>query len=477
MTEKNKERLPDDEREQVQDSAARSDVNDTYPNPLEAGVERVLTPFNDFIRDQTTGSVLLIIATLMALIIANSSFAQAYESFLVMHAGFVLGDWTLKMSVQHWINDGLMSLFFFVLGLEIKREILVGELRNPQQSFPVIAAALGGMLIPAGIFYLLNANTASVHGWGIPMATDTAFAVGILSLLGRRIPVALITFLTALAIIDDLGAILVIAVFYTSTINLVFLSLACALLVMLIVCNLFGCRRPAIYITIGALVWLAMLASGVHASVAGILVAMTVPARPKRGPVWFVSSARKLITQFENIEKESVQPILAEKEQHKLVERVQESAKKATTPLRRWEHALDHPVALFVMPVFALANAGIPINSNVLSAVWSDSLSLGIVLGLVAGKAIGISLFAWLALQLTPGRLLQGVTMRHIIGVGMLGGMGFTMSIFISGLGFANAPQALVMAKTAILLASLIAGVSGFFWLYLSGGSADNIRQ
>ncbi len=287
----------------------------------------------------------------------------------------------------------------------------------------------------------------------------------------------MLTFLTALAIIDDLGAILVIAIFYTSTINLAFLSLVCALLALLVMCNLFGCRRPAIYITIGA-TGLAGNAGvgcpcqrcwypGSHDS------AGTSQTRP-----WLVrESARKLIKQFENIEKESVQPILGKKEQHKLVERVQESAKKATTPLRRWEHALDHPVALFVMPVFALANAGIPIDANLLPAVWGDSLSLGIVLGLVAGKAIGISLFAWLALQLTSGRLLQGVSMRHIIGVGMLGGMGFTMSIFISGLGFANAPQALVMAKTAILLASLIAGVSGFIWLRLSGGPADNIRQ
>lgn len=445
-----------------------------YPNPLAASFERVMTPFQEFIRYQTTGSILLIVCTVIALLIANSPLAHNYENFLEMQTGFVFGEWSLKMSVHHWINDGLMSLFFFVLGLEIKREILVGELKDPQQSLPVIAAALGGMLAPAAIYYVFNADSASVHGWGIPMATDTAFAVGILALLGRRIPLALITFLTALAIIDDLGAILVIAVFYTESINLLFLSLAGLFIMVLAGLNLSGFRRPAIYIIGGGIVWLAMLGSGVHATVAGILVAMTIPARPKRGSRWFVLHARNLINKFEDIEKNSTSPILGEAEQHKVVENVQSMAEKASTPLRRWEHALEHPVALFVLPVFALANAGIPVDFSSLPTLLSEPLSLGIILGLVVGKTIGISLLAWLALRLKLGRLSQGLNMHHIIGIGLLGGMGFTMSIFISGLGFASTPEALLTAKTAILLASLVAGLSGYLWLRLHIGLADD---
>jgi len=438
-----------------------------YPNPLEARLERIITPFQEFTRDQTTGSILLILCTLVALGLANSPFADSYENLVDMHVGFVLGEWSLTMSLRHWINDGMMSLFFFVLGLEIKREILVGELNDPQQSFPIILAALGGMLAPALIFYVFNSGTTAVHGWGIPMATDTAFAVGILALLGRRIPFALITFLTALAIIDDLGAIMVIGIFYTETISLPYLTTAGLLLLTLVVCNIAGFRHPLIYVIGGGIIWLAMLGSGVHASVAGILVALTVPARPKRNSDWFVRRTRKLINEFEDIEDESANSILSDVEQHAVVERVQDSAEKASTPLRRWERALETPVALLVMPIFALANAGIAVNIDSLSTLSTDPLALGIIIGLVAGKSIGISVFAWLALKLKFGRLSQGINMNHIIGIGLLGGMGFTMSIFIAGLGFANNPEALLAAKSAILMASLLAGVAGYLWLRL----------
>lgn len=452
--------------------------NKNHPRPLEARFERALTPFHDFVRDQTTGSVLLIVCTVIAVVIANSSLAPEYENVLEMRAGFVFHTWSFEMSLRDWVNDGLMSLFFFVLGLEIKREILVGELKDPQQSLPVLAAALGGMLLPAGIFYLLNVSAFSVHGWGIPMATDTAFAVGILALLGRRIPLALITFLTALAIIDDLGAILVIAIFYTGSINLFFLSLAAVFFAALLVCNRLGCRRPIFFIIGGVIVWFAMLGSGVHATVAGILVALTIPARPKCGSEWFVRRTRKLVNEFEDIEAQATRPILGEDQQHKVVEHVQNSAKLASTPLRRWEHAFEHPVALFVMPVFALANAGVPVDLSTLPALWAEPLSTGIILGLVVGKAVGISGLVWLALYLKLGRLSDGVTMHHIIGIGLLGGMGFTMSIFIASLGFAGSPEALVTAKTAVLLASLCAGLSGYLWLRLgSVRTQDNNMQ
>lgn len=446
-------------------TANNKNKTESYPKPLEAGLERVLTPFQEFIHNQTTGSVILVVCTVAALIIANSPLAHDYERLIEMPAGLVFGDWSLKMSVRHWINEGLMSMFFFVLGLEIKREILVGELKEPKQSFPVIAAAIGGMLIPAAIFLAFNHGSLTIHGWAIPMATDTAFAVGILMLLGSRIPVALLTFLTALAIIDDLGAILVIAVFYTESINLPSLSLAGLFLVLLIGCNAFGCRNPLVYFIGGGMIWLAMLSSGIHATVAGILVALVVPARPKREPHWFVRHARNLIDEFEYVEQRSKKSILGEEKQHAVAERVQDTAEKVTTPLRRWERALERPVGLLVMPIFALSNAGIHIDIRSLSAVWTEPLTLGIVLGLVIGKCIGISLLCWLAIRMNLGRLSQDVTMRHIVGIGLLGGMGFTMSIFIAGLGFENNPEMLHGAKTAILIASLLAGVSGYLWL------------
>ncbi|MCG6860241.1 MAG: Na+/H+ antiporter NhaA [Chromatiaceae bacterium] len=438
-----------------------------YAKSLEEGFERALTPFQEFISDQRSGSVLLLVCTLSALLIANSPLAHIYEALVETPAGFVLGEWSFTMSVRHWINDGLLSLFFFLLGLEIKREVLVGELKDPQQSLPIIAGSLGGMLIPTAIFLAFNSDSETIHGWGIPMATDTAFAVGVLALLGRRIPVGLFTFLTALAIVDDLGAILVLAIFYTQSLNLSLLGIAGFFLLVLVGCNALGIRRPFVYFIVGALVWLATLGSGVHATIAGVFVALTVPARPKREPRWFVHEARALIDEFEKVETQSEQPVLGNNDQHMVVERVQDTAEKATTPLRRWEHFLERPIALFVLPVFALANAGVPVDVQTLAALATDRLALGIGLGLVVGKSVGITLLTWLALRLNLGRLSRNVTMRHIAGIGLLGGMGFTMSIFIAGLGFANNPDALLTAKTAILLASLAAGVSGYLWLRL----------
>jgi NhaA family Na+:H+ antiporter len=439
--------------------------------PLEKKLEDIIPPFQRFTHDQTTGSILLIICTLTALLIANSTLARGYESLLLTETGLVFGDWSLTMNLRHWINEGLMSLFFFVLGLEIKRELLVGELKGARRSLPMIAAALGGMLVPALIYAAFTAGTPLIHGWGIPMATDTAFAVGVLVLLRRHIPAGLTAFLTALAIIDDLGAILVIAVFYTKTLNLSFLAAAALLLLLLIVLNLVGIRRPGVYFLIGGLVWLAMLGSGIHATVAGVLVALTVPARPKRSPEWFVNQTHELADEFENLERKSVKPLLGEVAQHAVAERVQDTVEMATTPLQRWERYLESPVALLVMPVFALVNAGIPVDVQAFAGLWSDHLALGIVLGLVLGKGVGITFMTWLSLRLGLGQLSEGVHMRHIAGIGLLGGMGFTMSIFITNLGFTSEPATLVTAKTAILFASLIAGLSGFLWLRLLGDS------
>jgi len=434
---------------------------------LEKGFARVLTPFEEFIRDQKTASVLLLASTLIALIIANSPLADQYEGFVKTRIGFVLGDHDYAMTLHHWVNDGLMALFFFILGLEIKRELLVGELREPARALPVIAAAAGGIVVPALLYYALNHGGDAIQGWAIPMATDTAFAIGILALLGSRAPAGLTTFLLALAIIDDIGAVLVIALFYSDSISMVHLVTAVALLAALLALNHLGVRRPLVYFLGGGLVWLAMLGSGVHATLAGILVALIVPARPARSPRAFLRRSRQLIDEFEEIETsvDVPTPILAEPEQHSVVEQLQETAAEATTPLQLWERTLEHPVALFVLPLFALVNAGIAIEPAALPALLSDSLALGIVLGLVVGKTAGISLATLAVLVLGGGRLPEGMQQRHLLGLGLLGGMGFTMSLFIAGLGFASQPEQLVIAKSGILTASLIAGAGGYLWL------------
>lgn len=445
--------------------------HDTGGTRLEERFGRIVSPFQTFMHDQATASVILIVCTLVALLIANSHLSADYHELLQTPFGFSLGEWSLRKSLHFWINDGLMAIFFFILGLEIKREILAGDLRSRRRVLPVMAAAMGGMLFPAAIYFIFNYQTDAQHGWGIPMATDTAFAVGMLALLGKRIPKSLTAFLAALAIIDDIGAILVIAIVYTESIQLTYLSMAGGLLVVLILFNALGVRRPGIYLFFGAIVWYAMLKSGVHATIAGILVALTIPARPKKGKRWFVNHIHRLLKQLEQIENKRPEPapILAESEQHAVLENVEETVKKTTTPLQRWESGLEHPVALFVLPVFALANAGIAIDSGTFSALYTETLTIGIVLALVPGKCIGISLFGWLVTKTGWGDLPPGMTTNHLLGIGLLGGVGFTMSIFITGLSFSSLPEYIVMAKSGILFASLIAGIAGYLWLYRTG--------
>lgn len=440
--------------------------NTTVQNKLEKRFEQVVSPFQSFIRDQTTSSMLLIVCTGVALWLANSPFNDSYRVFIETPVGLVVGNRLFAMSLHHWVNDALMTVFFFLLGLEIKRELLAGELQDLQRMLPVVMAAIGGMLFPALLFLTLNFGSETEHGWGIPMATDTAFAVGILALLRRRIPSTAFVFLTALAIIDDIGAILVIAVFYTADIEILYLVQSVAALSLLLLFNLLGIRNSWIYLAGGIVVWGTLYQSGVHATVAGILVAFSVPARPKRETDWFLQKARRLMHRFERLERErgNTENILGNIDQHDIVEGVQVAANKATTPLRRWERALEQPVALFVLPLFALVNAGIPISAETFHALWDGTLASGVVLGLVLGKSLGIPLFAWLAVRLGWGDFPRDLDIRHIIGIGMLGGMGFTMSIFIADIGFDQA-DLLVGAKSGILIASLFAGCMGWCWL------------
>tara|TARA_R110002167_G_scaffold201334_2_gene404931 strand:+ start:5644 stop:7026 length:1383 start_codon:yes stop_codon:yes gene_type:complete len=451
--------------------------NEPTRTALEQAFDKALSPFQTFIEDQKTSSILLIVATLMALAIANSDWFDNYRDLLGMHLGILLGNERFAMSLGHWINDGLMALFFFVLGIEIKRELLAGELRELKQVAPILAAAVGGMLLPALIYYAINTGSPTVVGWGIPMATDTAFAIGLLVLLGERVPKSAFAFLTALAIIDDIGAILVIAFFYSEEINPTLLVLAAVMLAGLALCNVLGIRRPSAYLIGGVAIWVAMLGSGVHATLAGILVAATIPARPRQDTSWFLERAKTLLQRFETIEdrKQQATPILEEEEQHAVAEDVIDAAGEATTPLRRWEQALRDPVALLVMPIFAFANAGIGLDEISVSEMLTEPLAIGILLGMVVGKGIGIPLFAWVAIRCKIGQLPAGLSLRHVVGLGLLGGIGFTMAIFISSLGFGQQPETLVMAKASILLGSTLAGVLGYLWLLQcnKGSSTD----
>jgi NhaA family Na+:H+ antiporter len=434
-----------------------------YYAPLERTFERIATPFEEFIHRQSTSGLLLVATTVLALALANTAAAHAYEGVLHTHLSLTLGPWTLDHSLHHWINDGLMSLFFFLVGLEIKREVLVGELASLRQASLPIIAAIGGMVVPALIYLGVNPEGPATRGWAVPMATDIAFAVGILVLLGSRIPHGLITFLVALAIVDDLGAVAVIALFYTDHIALGALAMAGLWLAVLVAFNLLGIRRPWPYFLVGGLLWLAMLESGVHATLAGILTAWTIPARAKFDPVTFSSQVRDLMDRFDR----RVRPgrgLLRNPDQHALVQTLENGVHMVEAPLQRLEHTLHLPVALFIIPVFALANAGIPLDPGNLGEVLTQPVTLGIVLGLVVGKTVGIAGSALLAKRLGIGQLPAGVRPLHLVGVGLIAGIGFTMSIFITDLAFQDA-ETVVLAKTGILAASLLAAVAGLAWL------------
>ncbi len=432
--------------------------------PLERHFERIVTPFAEFVQSQTTSSILLLACTLAALFLANSAWAPDYRAWVEMPLGVHLGPWGFEQSLRHWINDALMSLFFFVIGLEIKREVLAGDLSDMRQARLLIVTAAGGMAVPALIYLSINVSGPQVHGWGIPMATDTAFALGVMALLGDRVPRSLVMFLAGFAIVDDIGAVLVIAAFYTSNIAAAPMLMAGVFLSLLILLNVLGVRASWIYIAVGALLWVAVLQSGLHASIAGVVVAMTIPARPKVGPSRLLRQLSRLGRRLE-VRRRREPDVLGDQRQHALVQRIQDSARRATTPLQRWEHLLERPVALLVLPVFALANAGVPLGWDGLGDSLTQPVTLGVALGMVLGKFVGITGMCWLGLRLKLGSLPQGVRLREVAGVGLLGGMGFTMAIFIASLGFEQAPDTLYQAKAGILFGSLVAGVAGYLWL------------
>ena len=388
-----------------------------------------LQSFKDFLYSQQIGGVILIICVIISLIVANSGWSVGFNSLLSSKIGYESANIDLNYPVSLWINDGLMAIFFLLVGLEIKREIVEGELSSPKKAAMPIFAALGGMVVPAGIYFLFNASTATSSGWGIPMATDIAFALGVLSLLGKRLPTSLKIFLAALAIVDDLGAILVIAIFYTKELHWDQLLYSGGILAVLVILNRLKVKKLVFYIIPGIFLWYFIHHSGIHATIAGVLMALTIPTNPV----------------------------------------------KEKSPLETLEHAIVKPVNFLIMPIFALANTNIRFEPAMIAGLYSP-LGLGIILGLVLGKPLGITLFSWLSVKVGLSSLPAKATWMHIIGIGIISGIGFTMSIFIGLLSFSD-PLFQVEAKFSILVASLIAGIAGFIILNFLGKKAKKQKK
>jgi len=418
-------------------------------------IDRILSPFQEFFQQEASSGILLIIATIAALIWANSPWADSYSSLWHTNVSIGFGNFEISKDLLLWINDGLMAVFFFVVGLEIKREVLVGELASPRRAILPILAAVGGMVVPAGFFLLLNPSGPAQAGWGIPMATDIAFALGILSLLGKRAPLSLKIFLTAVAIVDDLGAVLVIALFYTSKIVWVSLIIGGIFLLILIIMNRLGVRSPIVYALLGIGLWVAFLKSGVHATIAGVLLAMTIPVKTRINTDEFFKHASFFLDEFRKQGKPG-QSVLTNKDQRAAIQAIEVAAQ---TPLQRLEHILHPWVGYFIMPVFALANAGVAIKGDFLSA-FVQPVTLGIMAGLIFGKQVGIFSASYLAVKLGWSELPPGMTWTRLYGLSWLAGIGFTMSLFIASLAFGTS-EFLTMAKAGILVASLIAGTVG----------------
>ncbi len=473
-------------------SGVRSGVNGTptfyingerYDGPwdIESLVEEIEKPigvqvrnlFNRFTRLQASGGILLVITTLIALLLANSGLSDAYFGFWKTDFSITYGEVGLTKYLLKWVNDGLMVLFFFVVGLEIKREITVGELNSARRAALPLMAAVGGMVLPALIYVALNAGGIGMQGWAIPMATDIAFMLGLLALLGRRIPLSLRIFFTALAIVDDLGAVLVIALFYTSDILWGALGVAGLIVLVLIALNWLGVRNPLPYALLGIGLWLAFVQSGVHATIAGVLLALTIPSQTRVQAQAFMAQCIAALGGVggEDMAIGSQEVELSDRRQA-AAHTLEAIAERMQSPAQRLEHSLTPWATYLVLPIFALANAGVVISTD-LSALLSDRIALGIILGLVFGKSFGITLFTWLAVKLRIAELPSRVGWKQLFSATWLAGIGFTMALFITNSAFSD-PEQLATAKLAILIASLISGVIGFGLLILTSRERDS---
>ncbi|GIV98128.1 MAG: Na(+)/H(+) antiporter NhaA [Herpetosiphonaceae bacterium] len=428
-------------------------------------IKYMVRRFNEFVELEAAGGVLLLASTVVALLWANSPWVSSYVNLWQTTMTLQVGAFEISKPLLLWINDGLMAIFFFVVGLEIKREVLIGELATPRQAVLPIAGAIGGMLVPAALYMLINLGGPGATGWAIPMATDIAFALGVLALLGNRVPLSLKIFLTALAIVDDLGAVMVIALFYTAEIAWSYLAMGMGFLLILLLVNRLGVRSLLIYAVLGVGLWVVFLKSGVHATVAGVLLALTIPARARINPHAFVERSRTVLEDFER-STDPDESVLTNEPQQAAIQELEEMCTDVESPLQRLEHALHPWTAFFIMPVFALANAGVAFEANLVEAL-TQPVTLGIILGLSIGKPLGITLLSWLAVRSGLAVKPEDVSWLQLHGAGWICGIGFTMALFIATLAFGATPL-LAEAKIGILFASLIAGIVG--WILLSRG-------
>jgi len=432
-----------------------------HPEEKRALVDRwVIEPMARFINNSTMSGIILFSSAFLALILSNSPWAEEFHHLWEVEFSIGFNGHYISNDLHHWINDGLMAIFFFVVGLELKREIIAGELSNPRKAVLPLAAAIGGMIVPALIYLFFNTSGEQANGWGIPMATDIAFALGVLYLLGDRVPLSLKIFLTALAIADDIGAVLVIAFFYTSNIHFDSLLVGAIVMAILVVSNLVGVRNSVYYAILGiGGLWLAFLMSGVHATIAAVLAAFTIPASVKVSESAFSAKLQSLLAQFQLAKPNNVRTV-TDAQLH-ILEEIRDVSKKALTPLQRLEHAMHPLVAFVIMPIFALSNGGVTFSGDVLEQITSP-VALGVMAGLLFGKVVGVVGVVYLMLWLKLAALPEGLNKQHILGAGFLAAIGFTMSLFISGLAFSDRTF-IVEAKIGILCASVFASVVGYF--------------
>lgn len=442
-------------------------------NAKNTPINKIILPVQRFIQQEKSGGLVLGISVVLALVLANSPWRHDYFEFLDYKLGlFFNGMPYLELSIHHWINDGLMAIFFFVVGLELKREIIAGELSNPRKAILPVIGAFGGMLFPAVVYLAFNPIGEVQNGWGIPMATDIAFALGVLYLLGNRIPLALKIFLTAVAIVDDLGAVLVIAFFYTSDISFINLGLGVLILLLMFLGNRMGIRNVVFYAILGIIgVWTLFLMSGVHATIAAVLAAFMIPANVKINEDVFVARLKKHITQFRNADPNQL-PTLTN-EQMFILERLTKDTNKAMAPLQRLEHGLHPFVSFVVIPIFALVNAGINIVDMDFKVLWDTNVAIGVALGLLLGKVLGVVGLTWVAVRLKIAPFPEGMHLKNLFGLGLLSSIGFTMSLFITQLAFINEDYQM-QAKIGVFMASIIGGVLGY--VVLNRNSSEELK-
>ncbi len=427
-------------------------------------VKKLLSPIQKFVRIESLSGMLLFGATLLALILANSPLADRFQALWQFKIGISASGFELVKPLILWINDGLMAIFFFLIGLEIKRELMIGELNSVKKaSFPLFAA-IGGMLVPVIVFFLLNRNPDNSHAWGIPMATDIAFSLAILTLLGKRVPIGLKVFLIAFAIVDDLGAVMVIALFYSGSIKWSLIGISLFLLGVLFFLSHRKYFSHGVYLTIGIIIWYLFLKAGIHPTIAGVLMALTIPIRRQIGDETYVNNLCNIVDDIKSAADPS-SPLLSEK-QIEGIDELEDWTEKVQSPLQHLEHKLHDWVAYLIMPLFALSNAGVSFQGG---GSLDSSLGGIIAICLIFGKLIGITLFAWLAVKLGFARLPEEVNFKQVIGVSLLAGVGFTMSIFVANLAFFGNDYLLDSAKAGILVGSIIAGISGYLVLRFSG--------